>query len=97
MDPGDIAAATINPPAVEEVDDVLENSDAASDHYESDLDFEDEAQAQWERSIEEIERTIFLVLCPVIGRVLGRRIAQNLWITYVTSRYKSSHPLQLSS
>lgn len=62
---------------------------------ETDSDFENEvytndAQHQWDENMKQIETAVFFVLCPVIGKLVGRKTAQSLWARFVTWRWQSA-------
>lgn len=60
--------------------------------YEENGDFSD-AQQHWDESLRQLEHAIFYVLCPVVGRVIGRRTAHKLWMSFVNYRF-SRHALE---
>lgn len=82
-----VAATSIDPIANEALSDLAsiksEDLDLADEEYISD------AQRHWDENIQQLENAVFLILCPVIGRVLGRRFAQNLWFAFCDYRWKA--------
>lgn len=57
--------------------------------FENDIHFSD-AQQQWEENIRQLETAVFYVLCPVLGRIVGRKAAHSIWIRFVTWRWNSA-------
>lgn len=55
-------------------DDLLEEGEDAHEDVEYDL-----AQQQWEQSVDQLNKLLFWVLVPVVGKVLGRRFAHRIW------------------
>lgn len=52
------------------------DSDLSSEFSESS---ELTAEEQWEESIKQIEGLINMVIFPLIGKVLGRRVSKMIW------------------
>lgn len=50
-------------------------------------DSESDAQEHWEENVRELESLVVLVLCPLVGRIIGRRVAHSLWLRYMYFRY----------
>lgn len=72
------------------------NGEAESDYssevdssFENDVHFSD-AQQQWEENIKQLETAVFFVLCPVLGRLVGRKAAHSVWIRIVSWRWYSA-------
>ncbi|KAH3681344.1 hypothetical protein WICPIJ_007697 [Wickerhamomyces pijperi] len=58
--------------------------DYTSSEYDTDDEIEHSinlknAQLQWEQSVQQIKTLVGLVILPLIGKVLGRRVAGFLW------------------
>ncbi|CAN6638317.1 mitochondrial import protein 2 [Trichomonascus vanleenenianus] len=62
----------------------LEDLEDVSSSYGSDSDSEyDDAQEQWEESLEQLKGLVTLILVPLAGKFLGRRFAYFVWGKYV--------------
>lgn len=84
---GEVASSLYNPPTEDMYDD--EGSETDSE-FENDIYIND-AQRQWDENMKQIEVAIFFVLCPVVGKIIGRKTAQSLWTRFVTWRWNISH------
>jgi hypothetical protein len=62
---------------VDEIDDSLPSSSTSDSDADSDTDSQAdlEAQAEWERSIKQLESLGMLVLVPFLGKWMGRQFA----------------------
>ncbi|ODQ78771.1 hypothetical protein BABINDRAFT_152943 [Babjeviella inositovora NRRL Y-12698] len=51
--------------------------------YDYDSDYSDDdivdAQKLWEDNLKQLNEVCFLILIPVVGKLLGRRFALNIW------------------
>lgn len=63
-----------------------ESEFAHAAEYDESLDSSD-AQQHWDESLRQLEHAVFFVLCPLIGRVIGRRAAHKLWMRFVNYRF----------
>lgn len=43
--------------------------------YSDDEDYDDDAQAEWERSLEQIQMLLTMVIVPFVGKYFGRKFA----------------------
>jgi len=55
----------------------------------SDLDSEDESDAQkeWEASLQQLEMMLTMVVVPWVGKYFGRKVAYWSWAKYMTWMY----------
>lgn len=84
-----VAALSVDPAVNETLDDVVSIGTADLGASEAEDDYLSDAQKHWDENIRQLENAVFFILCPVIGRVLGRRFAQNLWFAYCDYRWKT--------
>lgn len=47
--------------------------------YETDSNYELDAQQQWEESLTQIEGLFSMLLFPLIGKALGRKFSHRIW------------------
>lgn len=47
--------------------------------YETDSNYELDAQQQWEESLSQIEGLFSLLLFPLVGKALGRKFSHRIW------------------
>jgi hypothetical protein len=43
--------------------------------YSDDEDYDDDAQAEWERSLEQVQMLLTMVIVPFVGKYFGRKFA----------------------
>ncbi|KAG7700520.1 hypothetical protein KL951_000635 [Ogataea haglerorum] len=68
-------------------DQEFESSDGSSDYtYETDLVYHD-PQKEWEENLVQLKTLVNFVLLPVIGKVLGRRFANYVWMKIASRIY----------
>ncbi|KAK3186533.1 hypothetical protein K4F52_004573 [Lecanicillium sp. MT-2017a] len=51
--------------------------------YSDDEDYDDDAQAEWERSLEQIQMLLTMVIVPFVGKYFGRKFAYWSWGRYM--------------
>lgn len=91
----DLADALINSfdPVNDPGSDVESDLESTDDSFENEIVFtRSDAQQQWDENMRTLEEAVFHVLCPVLGRLFGRRFAQNMWVRFVDYRWRVSHP-----
>lgn len=59
------------------------SEDLDDDDYDSDDELIDDAQEQWEESVEQLKKLFYLILLPLTGKFFGRRFAYYSWRRYV--------------
>lgn len=72
------------------VDNDYDDSDT-DDSFENDV-YVSDAQQHWDENMRQLEQAVFHVLCPVLGRLFGRRFAQKMWMRFVTYRWRLAYP-----
>ncbi|KAA8916706.1 hypothetical protein TRICI_001164 [Trichomonascus ciferrii] len=60
--------------------DIEDNDSVSSDDSTYD---EDDAQQQWEESVEQLQKLFTLIILPLTGKFFGRRFAYYSWMKYV--------------
>lgn len=85
---GEIASSIQNPLPADSYDD--DYGSETDSEFENDIYIND-AQRQWDENMKQIETAVFYVLCPVVGKMIGRKTAQSLWARFVTWRWNASH------
>jgi hypothetical protein len=60
--------------------DIEDNDSVSSDDSTYD---EDDAQQQWEESVEQLQKLFTLIILPLTGKFFGRRFAYYTWMKYV--------------
>lgn len=60
--------------------DIEDNGSVSSDDSTYD---EDDAQQQWEESVEQLQKLFTLIILPLTGKFFGRRFAYYSWMKYV--------------
>ncbi|KAH8670897.1 hypothetical protein BX600DRAFT_509628 [Xylariales sp. PMI_506] len=70
------------PDAPSDVDEISSLPSTSSDSYDSD-DEDFDAQREWERSIEQLQLLLTMILVPFAGKYLGRKFAYWSWARYM--------------
>lgn len=51
--------------------------------YSDEEDYDDDAQAEWERSLEQVQMLLTMVIVPFVGKYFGRKFAY--WSKHISS------------
>lgn len=51
------------------------------------LSTDDEAEAEWQESLQQLEHLVTLVVVPFLGKYVGRRCAYWAWAKFMTRKY----------
>ncbi|GMM51686.1 Mim2 protein [Starmerella bacillaris] len=65
---------------------LLTESCDSADSSDEELEISD-AQQHWDESIAQLETAVFFVLCPLIGKMIGRKFAKSIWHRFVDWRW----------
>ncbi|TGJ81612.1 hypothetical protein E0Z10_g7145 [Xylaria hypoxylon] len=77
--------------SVSDLDDVDSLPSTSTESFESDDDDYD-AQKEWERSLEQLQLLLTMILIPFAGKYLGRKFAYWSWARYM----EWSHDVEIS-
>ncbi|KAB5535140.1 hypothetical protein GE09DRAFT_1291290 [Coniochaeta sp. 2T2.1] len=72
----------LSPPTEDDDVDSLP-SDSTDDYSETDSEYESDAQKEWERSLDQLQLLLTMVLVPFVGKYLGRKFAYWSWARYM--------------